>query len=69
MNVAPTVTTNAATSITAFAATLNGTGKSQWYSNNRLVRYATVSPGTGNTFGTRVPVNGGIALGSGYNIS
>ncbi|MBK9042589.1 MAG: tail fiber domain-containing protein [Saprospiraceae bacterium] len=66
MNVAPTVTTNAATSITAFAATLNGTGNPNGTATTGWFRYATVSPGTGNnTFGTRVPVNGGTALGSG----
>ncbi len=64
---APTVTTNAATSITTSAATLNGAGNPNGgASTTGWFRYSTTSPGTCNTtFGTRAPVSGGSALGSG----
>ncbi len=62
----PTVTTNAATSVTAFAATLNGTGNPNGSATTGWFRYSTVSPGTvNNSFGIRVPISGGTALGSG----
>jgi hypothetical protein len=64
---APTVTTNAATSITTSAATLNGAGNPNGgASTTGWFRYSTTSPGTCNTtFGTRAPASGGSALGSG----
>ena len=62
----PSVTTNAATTVTALTATLNGAGNPNGSATTGWFRYSTVSPGTGNnTFGTRVPVSGGTALGAG----
>jgi len=63
---APTVTTTAATGITATGATLNGTGNPNGFASTGWFRYSNTTPGTCNdTFGTRVPATGGNALGSG----
>ncbi len=62
----PTVSTSSATSLTGTAATLNGTGNPNGAAATGWFRYGTASPGTGNdTFGTRVPISGGTALGAG----
>jgi MYXO-CTERM domain-containing protein len=62
----PAVTTNAATSVTATTATLNGAGDPNGSATTAWFRYATVNPGTCNdTFGTRTPTSGGTSLGSG----
>ncbi|HEX2880278.1 MAG TPA: hypothetical protein VHO25_12170, partial [Polyangiaceae bacterium] len=63
---APTVTTEVATAITGFAATLNGTGNPNLLAATGWFRYSTVSPGACNdSFGTRAPSSGGTALGAG----
>jgi hypothetical protein len=63
---APLVATAAATSLTGTSATLNASGNPNRTSATGWFRYSTASPGTGNdTFGTRVPASGGLALGSG----
>lgn len=62
----PTVTTSAQTGVTSTGATLNGSTNPNGYSATGYFRYSTTSPGTCNdTFGTRTPASGGIALGSG----
>ncbi|MBN1770298.1 MAG: hypothetical protein JXB32_03465 [Deltaproteobacteria bacterium] len=63
---APTVTTTAATSVTNSTAYLNGTANPNRAAATGYFRYATTDPGTCNdTFGSRAPVSGGTALGSG----
>ncbi|MFZ5441130.1 MAG: beta strand repeat-containing protein [Myxococcota bacterium] len=63
---APAVTTLAATVVTSFGATLNGSAIPQGSAATGYFRYSTTSPGScNNTFGTRVPSTGGTALGSG----
>jgi hypothetical protein len=63
---APTVTTNAATSVTTTGATLNGEANPHGNATTGWFRYSTTSPGTCNdTFGTRAPTTGGTSLGSG----
>ncbi|MBL8923833.1 MAG: hypothetical protein JNJ54_33565 [Myxococcaceae bacterium] len=63
---APTVTTLAATSVSATAATLNATGIPNGSSATGWFRYSTTNPGAcSDTFGTRAPLSGGNALGSG----
>jgi hypothetical protein len=63
---APSVTTNAATSITSTSATLNGQGTPNGATTTAWFRYSTVNPVTcDDTFGTRAPSTGGTALGSG----
>ncbi|MEZ4295071.1 MAG: MYXO-CTERM sorting domain-containing protein [Polyangiaceae bacterium] len=62
----PTVTTSAATSVTSTTATLNGSGNPKLDAATGYFRYATTNPGSCNdVFGTRAPVSGGTALGSG----
>ncbi|MGQ0506537.1 MAG: hypothetical protein ACT4TC_14585 [Myxococcaceae bacterium] len=62
----PSVATAAATGVTATAATLNGTANPNEVSSSGWFRYATTNPGTCNdTFGTRAPASGTVALGSG----
>ncbi|EYF04549.1 beta strand repeat-containing protein [Chondromyces apiculatus] len=62
----PIVTTGGATSVTTNAATLNASANPSGDATTGWFRYATASPGTCNdTFGTRAPVSGGSALGSG----
>lgn len=64
--ITPTVTTNAASGVSSTTATLNGTANPNGSATTGWFRYSTVSPGTCNdTFGTRAPVAGGDALGSG----
>ncbi|MDP3233571.1 MAG: hypothetical protein Q8N26_12400 [Myxococcales bacterium] len=63
---APTVTTLPATSVSATAGTLNATGIPNGSSATGWFRYATTDPGSCNdVFGTRAPLSGGNALGSG----
>ncbi len=67
--VAPSVTTNVATSVTGSTATLNGAANPNGASTLGWFRYSTASPGTCNdSFGTRVPASGGVALGSGTSV-
>ena len=62
----PTVTTDAATLITAATATLNGSANPNGDATTGWFRYSTTSPGTCNdSFGTRAPASGGSVLGSG----
>jgi hypothetical protein len=62
----PTVVTNAASSVTFSTAVLNGTGNPNGASATGWFRYSTTNPGTcDDVFGTRAPVSGGDALGSG----
>ncbi len=62
----PTVTTNAATPVTANTATLNGTAVPNGTAATGWFRYSTTSPGSCNdTFGTRAPSASGTSLGSG----
>ena len=62
----PTVTTNTATAIGLSSATLNGSANPNGSTGTGWFRYATTSPGTcSDSFGTRAPVSGGSALGSG----
>src|SRR5262249_34059603 len=62
----PTVTSNAATSISSTAATLNGSANPNRAATTGYFRYSTTSPGTCNdTFGTRAPASGGSSLGAG----
>ncbi|HRI05200.1 MAG TPA: FG-GAP-like repeat-containing protein, partial [Pyrinomonadaceae bacterium] len=63
---APTVTTNAATSVTSTSATLNAAANPNSDATTGWFRYSTTDPGTCNdTFGTRAPLSGGSSLGSG----
>jgi hypothetical protein len=63
---APSVTTNAATGISAVTATLNGTGNPNNSSAVGYFRYSTTNPGScDDVFGARVPSSSGTALGSG----
>jgi hypothetical protein len=63
---APTVTTDTASSVSITTATLNGTTNPNSTSATGWFRYSTTNPGTcDDTFGTRAPVSGGDALGSG----
>ena len=65
-NTAPDVTTSAATSVTIMSATLNGSANPNGDATTGWFRYSQMNPGTCNdTFGTRAPVMGGTALGSG----
>lgn len=62
----PSVTTSAATSITTTSATLNASANPQGAQATGWFRYSTTNPGACNdTFGTRAPMSGGTALGSG----
>ncbi|MBL8918711.1 MAG: hypothetical protein JNJ54_07635, partial [Myxococcaceae bacterium] len=63
---APAVLTSAATTITATAATLNGSANPNGQATTAWFRYATTNPGAcDDVFGTRTPLTGGAALGSG----
>ncbi|MDP2275313.1 MAG: hypothetical protein Q8K32_31495 [Archangium sp.] len=63
---APFVTTNGVSSISGNAATLNGTGRPRGDASTGWYRYSTVNPTTcDDTFGTRAPASGGVALGAG----
>ncbi|QQS31614.1 MAG: carboxypeptidase regulatory-like domain-containing protein [Acidobacteriota bacterium] len=67
---APTVTTNAATAVTASVATLNGAANPNGSATTGWFRYSTTDPGTCNdTFGTRAPTSGGSSLGSGTSLA
>ena len=60
----PTVTTAAASLITAATATLNGSANPNGDATTGWFRYSTTSPGTCNdSFGTRAPSSGGSAPG------
>lgn len=62
----PTVSTNAATSISTSSSTLNGSANPNSASTTGWFRYSVTNPGSCNdAFGTRVPVSGGTNLGSG----
>ncbi|MDP1827067.1 MAG: hypothetical protein Q8L48_27585 [Archangium sp.] len=63
---APSVTSNAASPVTANSATLNGTATPNGTAATGWFRYSTTSPGScDDTFGTRMPATGGAVLGSG----
>jgi MYXO-CTERM domain-containing protein len=63
---APTVATNPATQVTGAGATLNGAASPNTLATTGWFRYSTSNPGSCNdTFGTRAPTSGGVALGSG----
>ncbi|MBM4776494.1 MAG: hypothetical protein GQE15_02235, partial [Archangiaceae bacterium] len=63
---APTVTTNAATSVLGSTATFNGSANPNLATTTGYFRYSTTNPTTCNdTFGTRFPATGGSNLGSG----
>src|SRR5262245_30526565 len=62
----PTVATQAATTVTATAATLNGTANPNSTTATGWFRYDTTMPGACNdSFGTRAPTTGGTDLGAG----
>ncbi len=62
----PAVTTQSPTLVTGTGATLRGAANPGGAATTGWFRYATASPGSCNdTFGTRAPVTGGDALGSG----
>ena len=62
----PTVTSGPVNVATTTTATLNGTANPNGSATTAWYRYSLTDPGTCNdTFGTRVPVAGGTALGSG----
>ncbi len=63
---APTVTTTPATGLTASSATLNGSANPNLTAATGHFRYSTTNPGAcDDTFGTRAPATGGLALGAG----
>ncbi len=69
MPVVPTVSTLAATPVTATTATLNASVNPNGYASTGWFRYSLTDPGTGNdTFGTRLPASGGQSLGSGISL-
>ncbi len=62
----PAVATSPASSVTSTTATLNGSASPRGLATTGWFRYASTNPGTCNdAFGTRVPLTGGTALGSG----
>ncbi len=62
----PTVTTVAASAITATGATLNGTANPKLDATTAWFRYSATDPGTcDDTFGTRAPTSGGTSMGAG----
>ncbi len=62
----PSVSTDAAGSVTTVAATLNGNATPNGAAASGWFRYSTTSPGTCNdSFGTRAPMAGSTSLGSG----
>ncbi len=63
---APLVTTAPATAVTGTSASLNGTANPRGGAATGFFRYATTNPGTcDDSFGTRAPATGGVALGGG----
>src|SRR5207244_10150757 len=63
---APTVTTQAATGVSAGGATLNGAANPNLSATTGWFRYSSVNPGAcSDTFGTRMPASGGVSLGAG----
>lgn len=63
---APSVSTGSATGRTGTGATLNGSANPGGNATTAWFRFALASPGTANdTFGTRAPASGGLALGAG----
>ena len=63
---APTVTTEVATSVTSTGATLQGSANPNLDAATGWFRYSTADPGScDDSFGTRAPLSGGTALGSG----
>jgi hypothetical protein len=64
----PAVTTNAASSVSATSASLNGTVIPNGAASTGYFRFSATNPGTpDDSFGTRAPVSGGSSLGSGYS--
>ncbi len=62
----PAVVTAAPTGVSAYAATLNGSGNPNGSTTQGWYRYSPTNPGTCNdTFGTRAPSSSGSSLGSG----
>src|SRR5439155_20513752 len=67
---APTVATAASTLVGSSSATLNGSANPNLAATTGWFRYSNVNPGAcDDTFGTRAPASGGIALGSGNTSS
>ena len=63
---APSVTTSAASPVTATTATLNGSAIPNGTAATGWFRYSTTTPGAcDDSFGTRAPTSGGSNLGSG----
>jgi MYXO-CTERM domain-containing protein len=63
---APTVTTEAAADILGTSATIAGTATPNGSDTTGWFRYGDADPGTcDDSFGTRVPATGGVALGAG----
>jgi MYXO-CTERM domain-containing protein len=63
---APAVVTQAATSLTSVAATLNGSANPNLVDATGWFRYSATDPGTcTDSFGTRAPTTGGTSLGNG----
>jgi MYXO-CTERM domain-containing protein len=63
---APAVVTAAATVVASRSATLNGTANPKGESATGWFRYATTNPAVcDDSFGTRAPASGGLALGAG----
>ena len=63
---APAVMTLAATAVTGSSATLNGSANPNGSATTGWLRYSAVNPGAcSDTFGSRLPISGGTALGSG----
>ncbi len=61
----PSVVTAAASDISINGVTLNGQANPHGETTTAWFRYSTVAPGTcDDSFGTRVPATGGVALGS-----
>ncbi len=66
----PTVTTLAASSLTASSAVLNGSGNPNGASATGWFRFSITDPGScSDSFGTRVPSSGGTSLGSGTTVA
>ena len=64
----PIAQTNAPSIISGTSATLNGSGTPNASATTAWFRYSTINPGTGDDVsGTRAPVSGGNALGSGIS--
>jgi MYXO-CTERM domain-containing protein len=66
----PVVVTVDATDITSNGATVNGTANANGTDTNGWFRYDTTNPGSCNdNFGTRVPLDNGLPLGSGTGVA